>query len=176
MNADILAPETHTAEEVVRRYNLEPLDEEGGFFRRTAEADLVLPGNERRAYSVIYALLTPVAFSAMHRLVSDEIWCFHAGDPLESLRLKLDGRGGWVRLGLNPAAGELPQDIVPAHTWQGTRLVAGGRWALVSCITVPEFHWEDFELGQRDALAANYPNFAAGIQALTRLQPPSGKR
>jgi predicted cupin superfamily sugar epimerase len=176
MDGKPLSPEHHTAEEVVRQFNLEPLDEEGGFFRRTAEADLVLPGIERRAYSVIYALYTPVAFSALHRLVSDEIWCFHAGDALESLRLKLDGSGEWVRLGLNQAAGELPQDIVPAHTWQGTRLAAGGRWALVSCITAPEFVWKDFELGGRGKLTAVYPDFATDIQALTRLQPADGKR
>ncbi len=176
MDGPPLSPEHCTAEEVVRRFQLEPLDEEGGFFRRTAEAGLVLSGSDRRAYSVIYALFTPVAFSALHRLVGDEIWCCHAGDALESLRLRLDGSGGWVRLGLNVAAGELPQDVVPAHTWQGTQLVAGGRWALVSCITVPEFVWTDFELGRREPLTAVYPDFAEGIRALTRLQPPGGQR
>src|SRR3954462_246233 len=91
-----LSPENYSAAEVARLLALEPLAEEGGFFRRTAESDLILPGAGRRAYSVIYSLLTPEGFSAMHRLVTDEIWCFHAGDAAESLRLGTNGKGEWI--------------------------------------------------------------------------------
>jgi len=160
----------------VRLLDLEPLDEEGGFFRRSGESALFVPGGDRRTYSLIYSLITPTAFSALHRLVSDELWCFHAGDPLEGLRLRLDGNGEWVRLGLNATAGERLQDIVPAHTWQGTRLAPGGRWALTTCVVVPEFVWGDFDLGVRGTLAARYPEFATDIAALTRAQPPPGAR
>jgi predicted cupin superfamily sugar epimerase len=73
-----------------------------------------------------------------------------------------------VKLGLNPAAGERPQDLVPAGVWQGTQLVAGGRWALVSCVVAPEFVWSDFELARREALVAAHPERAADIRALTR--------
>ncbi len=179
-----LSPTTHTAAEVVALLGLQPLDQEGGWFRRTAESALVIPGaalvgshgGERRAYSVIQALFTPEGFSALHRLISDEIWCFHAGDPLESLRLHPDGRGEWIRLGLAPSAGLRVQDVVGANVWQGTRLVAGGRWALVSCTVVPEFVWTDFELADRAALTASYPAFADGIASLTRMAPPAGQR
>jgi len=170
-----LTPDNFTAAEVVRLLRLEPLDQEGGYFRRTAESGTVLPDG-RRAHSVIYSLFTPEAFSAIHRLKSDEVWCFHAGDPLESLRLGTDGGGAWVRLGLNVAAGENPHDVIPAGTWQGTRIAAGGRWALLSCIVAPEFVWENFELGDRAALCAAYPRFAEGIRVLTRFQPIKGAK
>lgn len=163
-----LSPEHYTAEEVVRLLRLEPLEPEGGLFRRTAESDVVRPDRSRRAWSAIHSLFTPEGFSALHRLAADEIWCFHAGDALQSLRLANGGKGHEVRLGLNLAAGEHPQNVVPAHTWQGTRLVPGGRWALVSCVVVPEFVWSDFELGERAALTASYPAFSAEIRALTR--------
>ncbi len=163
-----LTPENYSAEEVVRQLRLEPLEQEGGFFRRSAESGLVLPGTSRRGWSAIYSLLTPDGFSALHRLAADEIWCFHAGDALESLRLGPDSGGKWVRLGLNPASGERPQDFVAAQVWQGTRLVRGGRWALASCVVVPEFSWSEFELGERAALTAAYPEWAAEIRALTR--------
>ena len=176
MDGNKLSPEHHTAAEVARWFNLEPLAEEGGFFRRTAESDVIQPGSGRRAYSVIYSLLTPEGFSAMHRLSTDEIWCFHAGDAVESLRLKSDGRGEWVRLGLNPSAGEEPQNVVAAKTWQGTRLLPGGRWALMSCIVAPEFKWEDFELGRREVLESQFPDFVGGIRGLTRALPPAGHR
>ena len=161
------SPDTHTAAEVVRLLQLEPLDQEGGYFRRTGESGTILPGG-KRAWSTIYFLVTPDGFSAMHRLAEDEIWSFHAGDPLESLRLRPEGTGEWVKLGLNLAAGERPQDVVPARTWQGTRLAAGGRWALVTCVVAPEFVLRDFELGARESLVAAYPALADGISALTR--------
>jgi predicted cupin superfamily sugar epimerase len=167
MDGRELSPEHCTADEVVRLLKLEPLEREGGFFRRTGEAGTVLSGGQR-TWSAIQALFTPEGFSALHRLAADEVWCFHAGDPLESLRLKPDGRGEWVKLGLNLAAGERPQDVVAAQVWQGTRLAPGGRWALVLCVVVPEFRWEDFELGGREALAAAYPDWSADIRVLTR--------
>jgi predicted cupin superfamily sugar epimerase len=175
-----LSPSTYTAQDVVAVLNLEPLDQEGGFYRRTAEAGLwVRPqdtSEDSRAYSVIYALFTPEGFSAMHRLTTDEVWCWHAGDPLESLRIASDGEGEVVRLGLNVAAGERPQDVIPAGVWQGTRLIEGGRWALVSCVMAPEFRWQDFILGERGELVALFPEWAKEIAGLTRVNPPSGKR
>jgi len=170
-----LSPDQLTAWEVVRLLKLEPLDQEGGYFRRTGESAMVRPGG-KRAWSMIYFLVTPEGFSAMHRVAEDEIWTFHAGDPLESLRLKPDGTGEWVKLGLNLAHGERPQDVVPAQTWQGTRLAPGGRWALVTCVVAPEFRPGDFELGGGEALSAAYPAFAEGIRALTRAVPPAGKK
>ena len=168
MNTANLSADTHTAEEVARLLNLAPLVPEGGYFRRTAEAAEMLSGTGRRAYSVIYFLVTPAGFSAMHKLESDETWCFHCGDGLESLRLTADGAGKLVRLGLDLAAGETPQDMVPAGVWQGTRLKPGGRWALVSCVVAPEFVWSEFTLGDRGELSAGYPAFAQEIAALTR--------
>jgi predicted cupin superfamily sugar epimerase len=174
MNIPNLSPEKLTAWDVIRLLKLEPLDQEGGYFRRTGESATVL-ADGRRAWSMIYSLITPEGFSAMHRLAADELWCFHAGDPLESLRLRADGRGEWVKLGLNLAAGERPQDVAPAKSWQGTRLTTGGRWALVTCVVAPEFVWSDFELGSRDALIAAYPDYADDVRALTRAQPPVRK-
>jgi len=167
-----LTPEHHPAEEVARLLQLAPLPQEGGFFRRTAEAADRLPDG-RRAWSTILALITPAGFSALHRLASDEIWSWQAGDPLESLRLHPDGHGEWVRLGLAAAGGGKPQDVIAANVWQGTRLMPGGRWALVSCVVVPEFTWQDFLLGDRTRLQQTYPDFKEGIAALTRLPPPA---
>lgn len=175
MKADRLSADTHTAEEVARRLQLAPLEREGGYFRRTAEAESFLPGSNRRAWSMIYFLVTPEGFSALHRLATDEVWCFHAGDPLESLRLRPDGSGEWVMLGLNPARERL-QDVVTAGTWQGTRLAAGGRWALVTCVVAPEFVWSDFELGDGVRLKAEFPAWAGAIGALTRPMRPAGTK
>jgi uncharacterized protein len=115
-----------------------------------------------------HALFTPESFSALHCLTSDEIWCFHAGDPLDSLRLYPDGRGECIILGLDPGPAQRAQDVVRSGTWQGSRLQAGGRWALVSCVVVPEFTWDGFRLGVRAELVTRYPEWKARIEALTR--------
>lgn len=167
MNPGNLSPETHTAGEVAKLLQLEPLDQEGGFFRRHAEANDRGPDGKRR-WSTIYFLVTPDGYSAMHRLKGDEIWCFHAGDTIESLRLYPDGRGEWVRLGLSVTAGDRLQDVIVAGTWQGTRLAHGGRWALVSCLLSPEFVWGDFMLGGHAELAKIYPAFSGEIAQLIR--------
>ncbi len=170
-----LSPETHTVADVLRLLHLAPLPHEGGFFRRTAEsADLVeSPLGRRRAWSAILALFTPDAFSAMHRLRQDEIWCFHAGDPLEIVHLAPDGSGGRVILGRDAERGQHMQDVVPARTWQGARVMPGGRWSLVSCVVAPEFAWNDFEAGRADVLCAAYPQFEDIIRALVRAAPPA---
>jgi predicted cupin superfamily sugar epimerase len=163
------SPESHTAADVVRLLQLEPLPQEGGFFRRTAESPSFIdsPWGRRRAWSSIYALFTADGLSAMHRLRQDEVWCFHAGDPLEALRLPPDGPGERVVLGLDPDKGHRSQDIVLARTWQGARVVPGGRWSLVSCVVAPEFIWEDFEMSPAEPLVRAYPEFEGLIRALT---------
>ncbi|WP_415908032.1 cupin domain-containing protein [Oleiharenicola sp. Vm1] len=119
MNSRPLSPETHPAEEVIRLLDLAPLPTEGGWFRRTAESALRLPGAERRACSAILFLVTPEGFSALHRVDAVETWCFHAGDPLELLVLGEGGAGRRVALGNDLAAGQALQAMVPAGAWQG---------------------------------------------------------
>src|SRR5271167_4581244 len=63
---------------------------EGGYFRQTYKADLLvakeaLPAGfagARAVSTAIYFLLEGKNFSAFHRLRSDEVWHFYAGDPL----------------------------------------------------------------------------------------------
>ena len=47
----------------------------------------------RRTGTAIYYLLEPETFSEMHRLRSDEVFHFYAGDAVEMLQLT----GGWRR-------------------------------------------------------------------------------
>lgn len=169
-----LSPETHSAADVARLLHLAPLPHEGGFFRRTAESGSFVdsPLGRRRAWSAIHALFTPAGFSAMHRLRQDEVWCFQAGDPLESVQLSPGGSGVRVTLGLDVEGGQHPQVVVSAGTWQGARVAPGGRWSLVSCFVAPEFVWEDFVSGDADVLCRTYPECGDIIRALVRPAAP----
>ena len=122
----------------------------------------------RRTGTAIYYLLEPDTFSEMHRLKSDEVFHFYAGDAVEMLQLMEDGSGRTVVIGNDLAAGERPQVVVGRGVWQGSRLVDGGRWALLGCTVSPGFEFEDYEAGDRAALSEGWPEFVAMIAALTR--------
>jgi predicted cupin superfamily sugar epimerase len=167
--------ESADAAAIIEALGLVPHPREGGYFRKTFRADESLaPGalaaryaEARAVATAIYYLLTPSAFSALHRLASDEVFHFYAGDPVEQLRLHPDGRGEVVTIGNNLAAGMRPQTVVPRGVWQGARLAPGGRYALLGCTVAPGFDYADYEGASRSALAAVYPDFAARIATLT---------
>jgi predicted cupin superfamily sugar epimerase len=104
----------------------------------------------------------------MHRLKSDEVFHFYAGDAVEMLQLLADGRGEKVVIGNDLARGQRPQVVAGRGVWQGSRLVAGGEWALLGCTVSPGFEFEDYEAGERVELCRRWPEFAEEIGALTR--------
>jgi len=164
-----------TAEDVKRLLALVPLEPEGGWFAETYRARVSLPPGTvpgqaaaRPLATAIYYLVEPAACSALHRLRADEVFHFYLGDPVEMLQLGPGADGRVLRLGGDLAAGERPQVVVPAGTWQGTRLVAGGRWALLGTTVTPGFDAADFELGRRADLVARWPAHHGWIEALTR--------
>jgi predicted cupin superfamily sugar epimerase/mannose-6-phosphate isomerase-like protein (cupin superfamily) len=122
------------------------------------------------AYSAIYALETREEFSALHRLVTDEMWHFYGGSPVEMLLLYPDGHGETVIIGPDVTAGQRPQFLVPRGVWQGSRPVglAEGTYSFFGTTLTPGFEYSDYEQGYRDLLEARYPAFAAKIAELTR--------
>jgi len=184
-----------TAAELAATLGLEP-HPEGGFFRETYRAaeTVVTPRGERAASTAILFLVTAAALSHLHRIKSDELWVFQGGLPLELVTLLAGGELETRVLGdLEESARTLagapdesdparateaapawsPQALAPAGSWQGARLAGGPHlpdsraWALVSCIVSPGFECEDFELGERDALLAAYPEHAEIVTAFT---------
>ena len=169
------------AERWIARLGLVP-HPEGGWFRETYRAaDVIgrdaLPARfagPRNVSTAVYFLITRDAFSALHRIRSDELWHFYAGDPVTLTRLDADGSGTLttVRLGGDPAPDALPQVVIPAGAWFGAEVPAPGTFALVGCTVAPGFDFADFELGRRSELVARYPEHRAAIERLTRASPP----
>ena len=164
-----------TADEIKRLLGMTP-HAEGGCYVRTYRSDEMigaeaLPsryGGARRTGTVIYYLLEAGVFSEMHRLRSDETYHFYLGDPVEMLHLGPDGSGKRLLLGNDLNAGLRPQAVVPHGVWQGSRLVAGGRVALMGCTVSPGFEYEDYERGSREELKKQYPQWTEMIEELTR--------
>src|SRR5277367_1565492 len=165
-----------TAQQIQDFLKLRPLPVEGGFFTESYRSQHKLNGSalppaypsERAMATAIYYMLTPDTFSAMHRLKGDEVFHFYLGDPVEMLLLKPDRTAEAVLLGQDIVAGMRLQHAVPAGTWQGSRLAPGGKYALMGTTMAPGFDPADFEPGKRDALSAQYPNYAPLIAFLTR--------
>ena len=160
-----------TATEIIKLLELRPHPAEGGFFAETYRAaeQAALPrySGSRSLGTAIYYLLTAETFSAMHRLQTDEIFHFYLGDPVELLQLAPDGTGGIVLLGADLARGMRPQLVVPRGVWQGSRLVPGGRWALLGATVAPGFEFADYEHGARSQLVQTHPEFRETIISLT---------
>jgi predicted cupin superfamily sugar epimerase len=57
--------------------------------------------------------------------------------------------------------------IVTRGVWQGSRLVAGGKFALLGCTVAPGFDFADYEHGRREDLIRSHPQFREKIVALT---------
>jgi predicted cupin superfamily sugar epimerase len=158
----------------IEKLNLEP-HPEGGYYRQTYRSQLLIepqalaphfPGT-RPVSTAIYFLLDDDNFSALHRLRSDEMWHFYLGDPLVVHAIDPDGTRSDIMLGSGLAAGQVPQAVVKAGCWFGSRLMNGG-CALVGCTVAPGFDFNDFELAKRDELTRLYPQHRELIEQLTR--------
>lgn len=125
--------------------------------------------NGRAAYSSIYYLLTKNSFSHMHRLKTDEIYHFYLGDSMELLLLYPDGHTEIKILGTKLSEGQLPQILVPAGVWQGSRVVDGGEFSLVGTTMAPAYTDRDYEHGDWEELCKKYPEAEEKIKVRCKI-------
>ena len=157
-----------TAQDVIELLKLEPLPEEGGFYRETFRDSGKIVENSRNYSTCIYYLVTEEEFSALHRVKSTEIFHHYLGDPVSMLQFGEDQTAKEIIIGKDLVVGHSPQVIVPPKIWQGTKLVDGGQWALLGCTVSPGFEFEDFEVKSRGELTTLYPALKDQIAQYTR--------
>lgn len=149
------------AARLIARHELQPLPREGGFFRRTWTSPETVAGNPGRpASTAILFLMTPDAFSALHRLDAAEHWSFQSGDPVQHLRLEPATGGVYLTiLGSDGASGQEHQLVVPAGVWQAARPLPRGikGWSLVAATMTPGWDEAGFELGDARVLGERFP-------------------
>lgn len=105
------------------------------------------PHGARGNQTAIYFLLEHGDVSAWHRVKdAAELWHYHAGAPIELKICPPDGEVSADVLGVNLAAGERPQLVVPPGWWQTARSL--GDWTLVGCTVSPGFEFAQFELAE----------------------------
>ena len=160
-------------EELIRRFGLEP-HLEGGYYSETYRADNLVrrdgacdADGTRAASTAIYFLLAEGAYSAWHRIRSDELWHFYAGSPIEIH--SIDERGVLSTRKLGHALehpGTVFQAVVPAGHWFAARCCDPSTYALVGCTVAPGFEFGEFEIADVNALAAKYPLHRSIIELL----------
>ena len=163
---------SHAAkDELIRRFDLKP-HPEGGFFSETYRSVESVRRDDgstqtRSASTAIYYLLCDGAHSAWHRIMSDEVWHFYAGEPLNVHVLDEAGRLITHTLGnalTHPDA--VFQAVVPAGLWFAAECADPATFALVGCTVAPGFEFSEFELADVEALKARHPQHAVFIERL----------
>lgn len=163
------------ASQIIELLNLEPLPEEGGFFKESYRAKGTIPttalpnhDGSRNFSTLIYYLLTPEEFSGLHRVkASDEIFHFYLGDPVEMIQINSDGELSTIIMGQKIPEQSL-QTVVNSMVWQGTRLLPGGKWALLGCSVAPGFDYADFEIKTQPEFLNLFPQHKKVIERFTR--------
>lgn len=164
-----------TVEELIKQLELEK-HPEGGWYRETYRSAEVVQGNglparfagDRSFCTAIYFLLQSGEFSALHRIKSDEMWHFYAGEPLTMHVITPSGDYYPLKLGSSISDGEVFQAVVPAGCWFGAE-VSGDGYSLVGCTVAPGFDFADFEMGAREQLLKEFPEQAEIVRHLTTL-------
>ncbi len=165
-----------TAEELIQFLGLEPLTQEGGYYRRTYLSDEVIPQPsmphrylvDHHFGSCIFYLITRESFSHFHSLLSDEIYHFYLGDPVELIELHPNGECTTTVLGQDIVAGQKVQHLVPRNTWQASYLRPGGEWALLGCTVSPGYDENDYVDGNWESLLRSHPKHHQIIMKLTK--------
>ena len=155
---------------IIKNFNMAPLKNEGGFFNEIyrsneiiSKKNLPLRYKSDRCFatSILY-LITSDNYSTLHKILSDEIFHFYFGDPVKMLNLFEDGSSKIIKMGSNIFEDEIIQYVVPKNTWQGTKLMEGGSFALLGTTVSPGFEFEDYISAKpyKDEILNKYPDIS----------------
>jgi uncharacterized protein len=157
---------------LIARLKLEPHPEGGYFCETYRDEKTVRRAGEDAAHAAstaIYYMLCDGAHSAWHRIRSDEVWHFYAGDPV--LVHVLDGQGALVTHRLGNALvhdDAVFQAVVEAGAWFAAECADPAGVALVGCTVAPGFEYGEFEMTQAGSLEARHPQHR---ELIARLAP-----
>jgi hypothetical protein len=158
-----------TADDLIATLSLEPHPLEGGYYRRTFQSRrCVGEAGERRLMSSIYYMLTrhsPVGY--LHQNTSDIVHYYHLGAPMKYLTVSPAGEVAEHWLGVDLAAGQRPQLLVPGGYWKASALV-GGDYSLISEAVVPGFDYRDNALAGEFTVRQLFPALLDDLRSYIR--------
>lgn len=154
-----------SAQSIISRLNLEPL-EEGGYFKRIYESS-EMDSQGRRYGAAIYYLLEAPDYSCFHRLDCEELWHFYAGNPLLIHQIDANGQLTESRLG-NPLHHPQASPVVtiPKGVWFAAEIANHQGFSFVGCTTTPEFLYQHYEIETAETLCNLFPKHTEIIKRL----------
>ena len=162
-----------SAEQVAKALNLSG-HVEGGFFRRTYQADdyakLSTEKGERFILTSIFYMLTSQSpIGHFHLNKSDIVHYYHMGDPIRYTLIYPDGKLEQVIMRSDVTKGELLQLTVKGGIWKSSELLTGDHgYGLISEAVSPGFDYADMTLGTNDLLQEKFPQHWELIERLIK--------
>ena len=139
---------------------------EGGYFAEVYAAPASYGTSEdgRVMGGSIYFLLGEDDISHFHVIDCDEIWYYHEGCGVELWLLNEDGSA--ERRVMGCGEGQEPMVAIPKGAIFAARNVDPASYTVMSCATMPNFHYQGFRLVPQDELLAKYPQEEDLIRAM----------
>lgn len=144
------------AKELVQRYAMEQHIENGIFIERHYESD----SSDRPDSGSILYYVAPGEYTEFHRIDCDEYWCYNAGATIEVW--SFDNDGILHKHFLGTGEGAEPFIFLRRGEIFASRLCAGNDdGTFITCITVPRFTYDGFEVFEKEKMIKMYPEAAA---------------
>lgn len=154
-------------QQLIHHYGMTRLAVEGTYYASTYRGGGRDGSGDPVGTAIVGLYVQGDSLSCFHRLDYDEVWHFYDGDPLTLYLLHPDGASQEVVLGPDITQGQVVQFTVPAGSWQGGCVAAGGEFSLYGCTMAPGFVESCFEAGIASALVEQYPDRADIIHRLS---------
>ena len=143
------------AKELVQKYSMEIHTENGVYIEKHYPYDK----SGRADSGSIYYYVAPGEVTKFHYIDCDEYWCHNAGSDLEIWSFKPEGSLEKYLLGTSEHAepmvffkrGEIFASRLSSQSTDG---------AFITCITVPRFTYEGFEVVEKEEMLKRYPEAA----------------
>lgn len=156
----------------IEKLNLQP-HPEGGYYRRNWQSGFIgdikdasgkQTHSKRQLGSSILYFLPSTERCAWHRVACEEMWHHYSGSPLKIHLLHM--QKGWecFVLGSDVLKGELPQIVIPPHTWFAAEVIDPESYSFCGCTLWPAFTYADFELAEEHKLLDEFPKYSERIK------------
>ena len=110
----------------------------------------------------------------MHRMRTNEVWCYHGGATITLHELKPDGTLITHKVGdVLEAEENQSQVVIEANSWMAGELANPDDYFLGTCSVVPGFEFPDYEFADCKDMCAKYPAHKDLFMRLIRVKAGS---
>lgn len=136
----------------MKRFSMEEHPENGSF----VEKHYIYEGPGRAESGSIYYYVAAGEKTEFHRIDCDEYWCYNAGATLDIWKVDLDGKISITKLGIEEGAVPFVY-LGKGEIFASRHEIKPEEGTFVTCITVPRFSYDGFEMFTKEQMTDKYP-------------------